>query len=258
MSALYERLGFAFKREQERRKNAGEPKLTRTMLWKAAGVTSGAYSQWQNGNTGMTLDNCFGIAPLLRVNPHWLFDESSPMDAPYSKKTAVGSGAYAVDSGGMVAEQEKSMSIQGVVRFEKHPVSISAGPGAVANTYNQDEIDFIEVAEWWAREFVGSTDSKRIKVVPCRGASMSPTIPDGSILFVDVKVREHIGDGIYCIDLENRLLVKRINIRVRDHVLEVVSDNKNGPPTETYPLSEEKNICICGKVVAWLAIQKDG
>jgi phage repressor protein C with HTH and peptisase S24 domain len=145
----------------------------------------------------------------------------------------------------------------GFVRYEKHPVPMSAGSGAVSQSYGPDEIEFIEVAEWWARKFVASVDTNRIKVVPCRGTSMSPTIPDGSLLFVDVRVKSHIGDGIYCIDLDHRLLVKRINIRPKDRVFEVVSDNESGPRTETYPLSEEESMYICGKVVAWLAIQKD-
>lgn len=215
--------------------------LTLEQLSELSGVEVGTISALEVRNSSRS-KFASPIAKSLGLTVEQLEDESADLPAVVVRP-----------------EREKSeASNAGLVRFERHPVPVSAGPGAVANTYGTDEIEFIEVAEWWARRFVGSTDSKRIKVVPCRGSSMAPTIPEGSLLFVDVGTRSHVGDGIYCIDLDQRLLVKRINVRTRDRVFEVVSDNKNGPKTETYSLSEEDRMCICGKVVAWLAVQKDG
>jgi SOS-response transcriptional repressor LexA len=78
MNLLSDRLKAALKEERQRRKDANEPKLTDTKIWKAAGVTSGAMAGWKSGRIKMTLDKAMKVAPLLRVNPWWLFDESRP------------------------------------------------------------------------------------------------------------------------------------------------------------------------------------
>jgi hypothetical protein len=78
MNTFKDRFKLAIDTETQRRADAGEPKLTKTMVWKAAGATSGAYTQWADGSTSMTLDRCFLVAPLLRVNPHWLFSGKTP------------------------------------------------------------------------------------------------------------------------------------------------------------------------------------
>lgn len=76
MSTFQERFSSAFDAEVHRRRDAGEPILTKTMVWKAAESTSGAFSQWYSGPTTATLDRCLKMAPLLRVNGRWLFDET--------------------------------------------------------------------------------------------------------------------------------------------------------------------------------------
>jgi len=79
MSTLQERITLAYKNENERRLNKGERKLTKTALWKAAGLSSSSASHWFSGTNGMDFDVAVKIAPLLNVNPYWLFDESQPM-----------------------------------------------------------------------------------------------------------------------------------------------------------------------------------
>lgn len=74
MSTFQERFSKAFDAEVRRRRESGEPKLTKTMVWKAAGASSGAFTHWYNGSNGMDMDICFLVAPLLRVNPIWLFN----------------------------------------------------------------------------------------------------------------------------------------------------------------------------------------
>lgn len=74
MSTFQERFSQAFDAEARRRLEAGEPRLTKTMVWKAAGASSGAFTHWYNGSNGMDLDTCFLVAPLLRINPTWLFN----------------------------------------------------------------------------------------------------------------------------------------------------------------------------------------
>lgn len=91
MSTFQERFSRAFDVEVRRRLDEGEPRLTKTMVWKAANATSGAFTQWYDGTTGAKLSTCFLIAPLLRVNPHWLFDESQEknFNQPHQEPTRI-------------------------------------------------------------------------------------------------------------------------------------------------------------------------
>lgn len=73
-----ERLQLAFARERARRKGLGQPLLTKTDLWKAAGLSSGAVSHWFRGGNDADLASCIKVAPLLRCDPWWLYDGSGP------------------------------------------------------------------------------------------------------------------------------------------------------------------------------------
>lgn len=73
-----ERITQAFKEEAARRADAGEPRLTKTDVWKAADASSGAATHWFNGSNGMDLATCMKVAPVLRVNAQWLYDGSGP------------------------------------------------------------------------------------------------------------------------------------------------------------------------------------
>jgi SOS-response transcriptional repressor LexA len=84
MSTFHDRLLLAYAREQARRKEAGEKRLTYTDIWTAAETTSGAATHWFKGVNGMDLDTCVKVAPVLRCNPRWLFDEECEIDDEYS------------------------------------------------------------------------------------------------------------------------------------------------------------------------------
>jgi len=116
----------------------------------------------------------------------------------------------------------------------------------------------VGIAHQWAAENLGKFDADRIKVVICSGTAMSPTIPAGSLLFVDVSVRTFAGDGIYCLSIgrgqAKRLVVKRIQQRTKPPRLEVISDNPTGPSPEVYLPAEEDQLPINARVVAWWAL----
>ncbi|CAB3905553.1 hypothetical protein LMG2828_04729 [Achromobacter piechaudii] len=73
-----ERIKQAFEEEAARRADAGEPRLTKTDIWKVAGASSGAATHWFNGSNGMDMATCMKVAPLLRVNAQWLYDGIGP------------------------------------------------------------------------------------------------------------------------------------------------------------------------------------
>ena len=163
------------------------------------------------------------------------------------------SSKFLTSSGGIEQTETSDAADSRFVRFELHPVRYSAGPGASANTY--DVVEHLDIARQWAVEKLGSCDPERIKIVTCSGTSMSPTIPDGSLLFVDVRINHFVGDGIYCLSVghgaSERLLVKRVRQRLKPPCIEVISDNPTGPEPETYLPHEESQLTISAKVVGW-------
>lgn len=83
MTTFQERYLEAFADEKARRIEAGEARLTQTEIWKHCGVSSSSTSHWKSGRNYADLDTCMKIGEILRVNPHWLFDESMPKKSVY-------------------------------------------------------------------------------------------------------------------------------------------------------------------------------
>ncbi|MBR0128981.1 MAG: S24 family peptidase [Neisseriaceae bacterium] len=107
------------------------------------------------------------------------------------------------------------------------------------------DIKEIKVLRYWAREKLGG-NLDAIRVLTVKGDSMSGTIEDGSVLFVDESVRYFNGDGLYILLTPNGLKAKRLQITVSGS-LNVISDNPRYP-IETVPKEEIDTIQICGKV----------
>ena len=96
MSTLQNRIILAFRNENARRTALGFPKLTKTELWKSAGLSSSAASHWFSGSNEMDLDTAEKVAPLLRVSAKWLFDESEPMLSKASAAPALPSSVSVI------------------------------------------------------------------------------------------------------------------------------------------------------------------
>ncbi|WP_415034481.1 LexA family transcriptional regulator [Azonexus sp.] len=216
-----------------KRKDLG---LTQESLAAACGWESqGTVSQYLNGKIPLNIDAAIKFAHHLKVR----VDDFSPQ----------------------ISNERRSISVpDDFVRFELHPVRYSAGHGVDACN-NNEAVEHLDIARKWAIERLGSCDPDRIKIVICSGTSMSPTIPDGSLLFVDVRVNSFVGDGIYCLSIghgsSERLLVKRVRQRLKPPCIEVLSDNPTGPGPETYLPHEEDQLTISARVVGWWSMESE-
>ncbi|MBK5915131.1 S24 family peptidase [Rhodocyclus purpureus] len=138
------------------------------------------------------------------------------------------------------------------VQLEIHDVRMSAGAGAECID-RSDIVANLPVLKSWALENLGTANPEYVKLVTCAGISMQPTIDDGSLMFVDVRVREFRGDGIYCLAWNEHLIVKRLIADVLSGNLRIVSDN---PDKELYPDQiatprEADRLTILGQVRRW-------
>ncbi len=114
-------------------------------------------------------------------------------------------------------------------------------------------LDHIDIAEGWARRHLGQ-HIECIRVLPVRGDSMSPTINEGDLAFVDTASNRFETDSIYVIVWNGRLLIKRLTANLVKNCVEVSSDNPINP-TQEIPAGEIDGLHICGRVKAWLAIK---
>lgn len=107
----------------------------------------------------------------------------------------------------------------------------------------------------WALDNLGSADPNAIKLITCRGDSMHPTIGDGSLLFVDVRVTKYCGDGVYALPWNGGVIVRRLVAR-RNGSLEILADNRAGPSPEVVAADELDDLEIAGRVVRWWSLAR--
>jgi len=123
-------------------------------------------------------------------------------------------------------------------------VHVSAGGGAEPSDGDGiEELAFKR--KWLAME---GLSAKNLRVVACRGDSMTPTIPEDSTLLVDLSQNDFVREGIYVIRLDGHLFAKRLQ-RGQGGAILVISDNTMYSPIPVLP--GQKDLQIIGKVV-WL------
>jgi phage repressor protein C with HTH and peptisase S24 domain len=126
------------------------------------------------------------------------------------------------------------------------PVSeghISAGAGLIPVTDIEIRLAFRE--DWVKRK----GDPKKMVLIRVKGDSMEPTFYSGDIVLVDTnKNFVDIEGGIYAITIDNKIMVKRIQVLYNEGKLKIISDNPRYEPIIISP----ENIIINGKVI-WFA-----
>lgn len=104
-------------------------------------------------------------------------------------------------------------------------LEVSAGPGRVAEA--ESIVDVVAFEAQWLRSQL-NTNPAKLSLVTVKGDSMSPTLLDGDLIFVDHTEME-LRDGIYVFQIDGDLLVKRLQ-RLPGAQLSVISDNPHFPP----------------------------
>lgn len=128
----------------------------------------------------------------------------------------------------------------------------SAGPGGEPVDYPA-VLGHIDVAESWARKRLGG-NLDTMRALPVSGDSMSPTINEGDLAFVDTSCNRFETEGIYIIVFNGSLLIKRLVVDLASQRIEVRSDNTK-LPTQYITQAEMTGLTICGRVKAWLAVK---
>lgn len=201
--------------------------LTMTDVEKRAGLKVGNISRIEKGTQWVSEDSLYSIADALGVPVASFF-----------------------------TNEEIPANESGYVTFDRLNVRASAGPGSELVEY-PEVLQEIRVLESWARQTLGVIDHDKVKIITCKGDSMVPTVRPGDIVFVDISIRNFQAEGIYVLAWQNNLLLKRLNA-LWNGKLAIQSDNDSVYKTEYVLASEEDQLSICGKVLGWWTLRKNG
>lgn len=213
---LQDRIALAYKREDERRRERGERHLTKTELWKAAGVSSGAATQWFTGPGGMALETCMKVAPILHVDPFWLYDGSKPMEP--AKPPSQPYDGFSTD-----------------FRYGHNTIPIPVGAPVPLISWVQaghwcEAADMAQLgnAEKWL--FCPVKHSSSTFALHVRGVSMEPKYRDGAIIYVDPERNtDHLSNVIVRIEGQSEVTFKQLVIEGNKRFVRPLNPDWPGP-----------------------------
>jgi phage repressor protein C with HTH and peptisase S24 domain len=139
---------------------------------------------------------------------------------------------------------ESEQAPAGLLSVKRHPVRVSAGPGAVVT----EELGkaYFAFDERWLKALTASRPSK-LSIVRVEGDSMAPTLNAGDDILVDLgDASERLRDGIYVLRIDDAVVVKRLALNPTGRRVTVQSDNPAYPDWPDCSLDEIKPI---GRVI---------
>lgn len=138
--------------------------------------------------------------------------------------------------------------------FEQLSIPILANSGSMGSGEDQlhDEVVVgrLTVSPLWVQRTIKPlTKLENLRFIHGYGDSMDPTFADGDILLVDIGVQEPKIDGVYVLEANDRIYIKRVRQRINGE-FEISSDN---PTVKTVDvLDGSAPVAVRGRVVwAW-------
>ena len=151
---------------------------------------------------------------------------------------------FAVSEALLGGPAEEAVAASGLVSVKRHPVGVSAGPGAIV----VEELGkpYFGFDERWLKALT-STPAERLSIVKVEGDSMSPTLNQGDDILVDPgDAAERLRDGIYVLRADDALVVKRLALHPMGRRVTVQSDN---PAYPDWPDCGLEHIHVIGRVI---------
>ena len=139
---------------------------------------------------------------------------------------------------------EEPLAPNGLVSIKRHPVTVSAGPGALVS----EELGkpYFAFDERWLK-MLTPTAPEKLSIVRVEGDSMSPTLNPGDEILVDLgDCADRLRDGIYVIRVDDTLVVKRLALHPMGRRVTVQSDN---PAYADWPDCDIDEIHCIGRVI---------
>ncbi len=122
-------------------------------------------------------------------------------------------------------------------------VNASAGGGAFSD--EGEEFESLAIEPHFLATLGGECELKNIQAINVTGDSMEPTFLNGDIIFLNAAKTDISRGGIFAIQTEDMLLVKRLQKRI-DGKIDIISDNKDFYLPQ---VASPEQINILGRVV---------
>ena len=139
---------------------------------------------------------------------------------------------------------EEAGAANGLVSIKRHPVSVSAGPGAIVS----EELGkpYFAFDERWLKALTPTAPSN-LSIVRVEGDSMAPTLNPGDDILVDLgDSSQRLRDGIYVLRIDDAVVVKRLALNPVGRRATIQSDNPAYPDWPDCPLG---TINCIGRVI---------
>jgi SOS-response transcriptional repressor LexA len=132
----------------------------------------------------------------------------------------------------------------GLMSIKRHPVTVSAGPGAIVA--EEQGRAYFGFDESWLKALT-ATPAAKLSIVRVEGDSMAPTLNPGDDILVDLgDAADRLRDGIYVLRVDEAVLVKRIALHPMGRRVTVQSDNPAYPDWPDFGIDEINSI---GRVI---------
>jgi phage repressor protein C with HTH and peptisase S24 domain len=151
---------------------------------------------------------------------------------------------FAVSEALLGGPADETGAQSGLVSVNRHPVTVSAGPGALVT----EELGkpYFAFDERWLKALT-PTAAANLSLVRVEGDSMAPTLNAGDDILVDLgDAAERLRDGIYVLRIDDALVVKRLALNPIARRVTIQSDNPAYPDWPDCSLGEIN--CI-GRVI---------
>ena len=151
---------------------------------------------------------------------------------------------FAVSESLLGGPPEEPGAATGLISVKRHPVSVSAGPGAIVS--EEQGRAYFGFDERWLKALTATSPAK-LSIVRVEGDSMAPTLSAGDDILVDLgDAADRVRDGIYVLRVDDTVVVKRIALHPMGGTVTVQSDNPAYPDWPDFNF--EKINCI-GRVI---------
>lgn len=133
-----------------------------------------------------------------------------------------------------------------LIEIEHIHINPSCGHGTIV--IDEPDITPVKLGKKMIQTILKVSDPNNLKTFTASGDSMEDTIDDGNILLVDIGRTDFNNGGIFVITINNDWFVKRIRKRLSGE-LDIISDNSDKYPIETYKPDDNIEIVIKGRVI---------
>ncbi|OOF64779.1 XRE family transcriptional regulator [Rodentibacter pneumotropicus] len=190
-----------------------EKRLSMNAFAKQIGVSQPSIAKIVNGET-LNPKNILEIAAALGVNAHWL-------------KT--GEGEREANDKVITALYSEERDEQHHLRVDLLDVQLAANSTGIINSDYPEVLSRLYFTEEGVQRLLGRSTTQGIYLFSVPTDSMMPTIMPDDLVFIDTKINEYVGDGVYAFNLNGELYIKRLQ-RLPTGIFRALSDNPLYPP----------------------------